>query len=424
MQIVKDLYRDYGLYINRFRAFPEIRDGFKPIERRVILSAGEVALNSFVKSSRIDGHCIGKYSPHGSAYGTIVQLVRRGFLIGQGNWGCNIGMTKEEAAAPRYTEAMLSPLGKMFLELKDFVEWEKLEMEEEPIYLPAPIPACLIGSDDSNYVQGIGFGFKTVIPVFKIEDILQRLEYILGYRDKITIWPITSCEILSTEEDMEKILTTGKGSLAVRGKYSVDTENFQIILSSWPPTISFENILQRLKMEDKIGFVDLSQRETKIVFETIKRNRATILEELEKKLREAITSNLNFELVLVDENGTPELISIDRLLEVVYSYYLEANKRFLQEEEERLTQNIKEIEIVDRIRPYIHLGDIRSISEKTGIQENSLRKIMQKYSIIKLVECPEISDLKKRLSINISNQRNVSEYIIKKVRTLTYKLKE
>ena len=85
------LYRDYGRYSN-WRQFPSEIDGLKPVERRVLLSTFQLAKDKFVKSARIDGHVIGNYHPHGSSYSTCVQLVRQGFLTGQGNFGCNVGV--------------------------------------------------------------------------------------------------------------------------------------------------------------------------------------------------------------------------------------------------------------------------------------------------------------------------------------------
>lgn len=106
--LIPELYRDYGLYVNYFRAFPLSVDGLKPVERRILLSTYEIAKDKFVKSARVDGHCLGHYHPHSSSYSTIVQLVNQGFLDGQGNWGMSAGVEPNPAAAMRYTECRLS----------------------------------------------------------------------------------------------------------------------------------------------------------------------------------------------------------------------------------------------------------------------------------------------------------------------------
>jgi len=107
-KIIPKLYKEYGEYINSFRAFPLGIDGLKPVERRVLLTAYLVAKDKFVKSARIDGTCIARFHPHGGVYGTIVNLVNQGFLDGQGNFGCKYGVEPVGAAAPRYTEAKIS----------------------------------------------------------------------------------------------------------------------------------------------------------------------------------------------------------------------------------------------------------------------------------------------------------------------------
>ena len=88
-KIITEFYKRYGRMVNFSRAVPLAIDGLKPVERRVLLSVYEIARDKFMKSAKVDGHVIGNYHPHGSAYGTIVQMVQQGFLDGQGNFGSN-----------------------------------------------------------------------------------------------------------------------------------------------------------------------------------------------------------------------------------------------------------------------------------------------------------------------------------------------
>ena len=171
---VPEFYRSYGKYVNAFRAFPLDLDGLKPVERRVLLSAYQIASERFVKSARVDGHCLGHYHPHGTSYGTIVQLVRQGFLSGQGSFGANIGVEPTPPAAMRYTGCRLSKTTKsLAFKLIKYVPWQLGELDEkEPLFLPTMFPLCLLGEE---YTQGIGFGYKTFIPCFKIEDLYKRI---------------------------------------------------------------------------------------------------------------------------------------------------------------------------------------------------------------------------------------------------------
>ncbi|MDX1699651.1 MAG: DNA gyrase subunit A, partial [Melioribacteraceae bacterium] len=88
-KIIPVFYSEYGRYISRFRAIPLYVDALKPVERRLLLSLHEVAKNKLVKSAKVIGHVIGSYHPHGdqSAYGTLVDMVRRGLVLGEGNFG-------------------------------------------------------------------------------------------------------------------------------------------------------------------------------------------------------------------------------------------------------------------------------------------------------------------------------------------------
>ena len=179
-QIVPSMYKTYGEYINSCRSFPLDLDGLKPVERRILLSAYQVARDKLVKSARINGHVMSNYHPHGDSYQTIVNLVNQGFLDGQGNFGTKAGSEPAPAAAMRYTECKLSKLVyNIAFRLIKYVPWEPLELEKEPLYLPTMLPFCLIGNDNT---QGIGFGFRTYIPCFKIIDLQKRLLYLLGKR--------------------------------------------------------------------------------------------------------------------------------------------------------------------------------------------------------------------------------------------------
>ena len=236
-------YRRYGMYVNHFRSFPLDVDGCKPVERRVLLSAYEIAKgDKFVKSARIDGNCLGNYHPHGSAYGTAVNMVNQGFLDGQGNFGSKIGVEPTGPAAMRYTECKLSKkIMKMAFRLIDHVPWVDGEIDsKEPEFLPTMFPLCLLGND---YTIGIGFGYKTYIPCYSLKDLYRRLLWKLGeLKTKPTIAPITDCEILSKPKELESLLLTGKGAITVKGIYKFDKSKHKLVVSSWPPGRKFESI--------------------------------------------------------------------------------------------------------------------------------------------------------------------------------------
>ena len=280
------LYKDYGEYSN-YRNFPLDIDGLKPVERRVLLAAYKIARTGLVKSRRVDAHTTGHYHPHGSCYGTIVQMVRQGFMIGQGNFGTNVGVEPVGPAADRYTECRIHPktLDMAFKYVKH-VPWVTTEMDDqEPSFLPTMYPICLMGSD---YTQGIGFGFKTYIPCYDQRDLQQRLLWLLGIRKrKPIIAPITNCNITSPPDVVESLLTTGKAKIDVEGVIVEQPRTNTVILKSWPPGKKFESLLKKFSKElsdGMIGFTDVSVAETEIKFQVLReRNRDKIYKEFALK---------------------------------------------------------------------------------------------------------------------------------------------
>jgi len=396
---VPEFYRSYGQYVNAFRAFPLDLDGLKPVERRVLLSAYQIAGERFVKSARVDGHCLGHFHPHGTSYGTIVQLVRQGFLDGQGSFGANIGVEPTPPAAMRYTGCRLSKLSKtLAFKLIKYVPWREGELDEkEPLFLPTMFPLCLLGKE---YTQGIGFGYKTFIPCFKVEDLYKRLLFLLGQRKtKPVIKPISDCAIISPDREIENLLSTGKASISVKGVIIAHPKDHSVILRSWPPGRKFESLLNKFAKErdnNDIGFQDLSTEETYIVFKVLKqRNKDAIYNKFSKKLDKALTGNIPFEIVVVDANRRVRTASVDELLLNSYKVFLEANSAMLNSEITRCQEMVKEYIVLQTIRPILsehlkkQIKDVRPIIDdicsRTGLNEKMVNNLFAKYRISKLL---------------------------------------
>lgn len=421
------LYKEYGKFINSSRAFPLGIDGLKPVERKILLSSYLIARDKFVKSARIDGNTIGNFHPHSSVYSTIVQLVNQGFLDGQGNFGTNVGVEPVDAAASRYTECKLSKFTKEFaFKLIDYVPWEINELEQkEPIYLPGMFPFCLLTKE---YVQGIGFGYRTIIPCYKIEDLNKRLLYLLGkIKEKPIIKPITDCQILSTDNELEKLLTTGKASINFKGVIKVDPSHSKILLKSWPDGKRFESILNKISTEldnQDIGFTDLSTTETSIIFEVLKqRNRDDILKRVSKKIEDAVTGSISFEIIVADLNGNTRNISVDEMLLLTYNMYKETNIKMLKDEIEKISNNILENKLLEKLKPYIskYLKSsdqmdiiIKKISEESKVDQEKIKYLFGKYRISKLLTLnTDISDLLKNKENLEFCLKDIDNFVIK-----------
>jgi len=424
--IVPDLYRAYGKYVNNFRAFPLDVDGLKPVERRVLLSSYEIARDKFVKCARIDGHCIGHYHPHGSAYSTIVQLVKQTFLEGQGNFGSDVGVDPSPPAAMRYTECRLSKFAKdIAFKLINYIPWVEGELDKEPAYLPSMFPFCVLGRE---YTQGIGFGFKTVIPCYEIKDLYNRLLFLVGKKEnKVTIRPISDCVIISEDKDLEMLLTTGKATLLVRGKAFASQKEQTVVIRSWPPGRKFEYLLSKFEEEmdgNDIGYQDLSTSETHIIFSVLKqRNRDQIFKKFVKKMGKALEGNIPFEVVVVSQDAKVKTMSVDQLLLTSFTNYLQSNSKMLSSEIVRCQEAISEYQALIKIRPYLrdHLQEtttskdlvIEDVSNKSGVSKEVVSHLFSKYRIIKLLSVNvDVDELDQELQRFIKNLDDLKKFTL------------
>ena len=423
--ILPQLYKDYGQYSN-WRNMPLDIDGLKPVERRVLLSAYKIARDKFVKSRQVDAYTIGHYHPHGSTYGTIVQLVRQGFLIGQGNFGTNIGVEPVGPAADRYTECQIHPkTTDMIFKYVSYVEWGTSELGvKEPTYLPAMFPVCLMGNE---YTQGIGFGYKTYIPCYNIQDLYQRLLWLLNIRKrKPIIKPITDCEIVSPPEIIEQLLTTGSAKIDVKGSIEVNPRNNTIVLNAWPPGKRFETILNKFSAEldsGMVGFTDLSVDKTKIVFEILReRNRDKIFNDFVIKMNEVINGTISFETTVVDINHRVLVKPIDKMLLDTFNMFTDVNKNMLVNEIEKVNDKITEYTILEQIKPVIADGIskkmipnqiIELIEKQTGVSPEISKELMSKYKISKLLSISmDTETLAEKKTLLQTNLSNIKEFVL------------
>jgi DNA gyrase/topoisomerase IV subunit A len=419
------LYKDYGEYSN-YRNFPLDIDGLKPVERRVLLAAYKIAKDKLVKSRRVDAHTTGHYHPHGSCYGTIVQMVRQGFMIGQGNFGTNVGVEPVGPAADRYTECRMHPKTlEMAFKYVKHVPWIDTELgDTEPAYLPTMFPVCLMGNE---YTQGIGFGFKTFIPCFTVNDLYQRLLYLLGIRKrKPTIAPITDCLITSGKTTLEKLLTTGKAKIAVEGIVEINKRANEATLKSWPPGKRFQTFLNQFSKElndGMIGFTDLSVEETNIVFQVVReRNRDKIFDQFVEKLVDVNKGFISFELIVVDSNQKVLTKSVDQMLLDTYNLFTKANEEMLNYEVAKIDETIVEYDALIKIRPIIASGIatklpadqiLNEIEKNTDVSKEIAQGLMNKYKINKLLTIDtDTSDLNNKKSELLKNLTDLNNYVL------------
>jgi len=435
-QLIPKLYKAYGDYINSFRSFPLDLDGLKPVERRVLLSAYLVAREKFAKCPRVDGTCIARFHPHSTTYGTIVQLANQGFLEKQGNFGSNIGIEPSPPAAMRYTECKLNPRTyELMFKYVKHVPWVDSESKDdkEPLYLPTMFPVCLIGHDFS---QGIGFGFRTVIPTYFIADLQKRLLWLLGIRKtKPTITPRSNCQITADQAALESLLTTGKASISMKGVIKANAALCKVIVKSWPPGRRFEAILnkptiKKLLDNQDIGFIDSSGKNvgTEIVFSVLKqRNRDKIYRSCLKAIQAATSSSVTFEITMTDINNQTRVVSVDEMLMNTFKMYTEVNKTMLNHEIGKTQSAIVELNALAAIRDPLALmmqatatfgsysleKKVKLISDQSKVAQDVVKEILSKYPIQKLLTLDtDTTKLQEKVTEIQESLTNITNFVL------------
>ncbi len=266
-------YLDYSMYVILDRALPQIGDGLKPVQRRIIYAMSELGLSAgqkHKKSARTVGDVIGKFHPHGDSacYEAMVLMAqdfsyRHPIVDGQGNWGSTDD--PKSFAAMRYTESRLRPYAKSLLaELAHgTVDWLPNfdGTMDEPAVLPARLPNLLL-----NGTTGIAVGMSTDVPPHNLPEVASALVHLID-NPKATVAQLmkhisgpdfpTGGELVSSRDDIKQIYSTGGGTLRLRASYRM--EDGDIVIDSLPYQISGSKILEQIATQmrnKKLPLVD------------------------------------------------------------------------------------------------------------------------------------------------------------------------
>ena len=403
-----------------------VLDGLKSVERRLLYTLFELAKKNYVKSAKVVGHCIGNYHPHGdvSTYGALVSMVNSDLAQGQGNWGIDVGVVNNPPAAQRYTEVRCSKdILEMAFEYIEYVDRDELEMDEEPVYLATKYPICLVSKTNT---QGIGFGYKCVIPNYATEDLKQRLAWLLGYRKREPIIkPISNCELKSDDATYKQLLTTGKAKLEFQGICEINPANKSVIIRSIPPNRTFMRILESFKkeveIEKSIGITDESTTSTKVRLHIL-RQRGFPLDKLVEKVVSQLKGTMTYECNMSDQSGKCVLVSVDQMLLYAYNNYKKTVDRYftvnIAKLEERiaemnLIQKIKEV-LPDSLRAYSNDADglINDVHIKTTIEKDKVKSLFDKYTITRLLKVRvDIAKIKAEKLVLETDLANLETYL-------------
>ena len=260
---MRTAYLDYAMSVIVSRALPDVRDGLKPVQRRILYSMHELGMrpnSAYKKSARLVGEVLGKYHPHGdqSVYDAMVRLaqpfsMRMPLVDGQGNYG---SVDNDPPAAMRYTEARLTAVAE---EMLDSLDQETVDFIDnfdgslrEPVVLPARLPNLLI-----NGASGIAVGMATNIPPHNPTEICNAIVHLIDHRDatvedlmKFVTGPDfpTGATIMGTE-GIKNVYTTGRGQIIVRAKAEIEpidnSNRMQIIVRELPYQVNKAALVEK-----------------------------------------------------------------------------------------------------------------------------------------------------------------------------------
>jgi topoisomerase-4 subunit A len=258
-------YLDYAVSVVKGRALPDVCDGQKPVQRRILFAMNEMGLANTakpVKSARVVGDVLGKYHPHGdqSAYDALVRLaqsfsMRYPLIDGQGNFGSRDG---DGAAAMRYTEARLTPIAKLLMDEIDMGTVDFMPNYDgsfqEPKLLPARLPFLLL-----NGASGIAVGLATEIPSHNLREVAAAAVAMI--RDpKISHAALVEkipgpdfpggAQIISSQAEIAAAYETGRGSLKVRARWKIEDMargQWQLVITELPPGTSGQKVLEEIE---------------------------------------------------------------------------------------------------------------------------------------------------------------------------------
>ena len=276
-------YLAYAMSVVKGRALPNVEDGMKPVQRRILFSMREMGLGAttkHVKSARVVGDVIGKLHPHGdqSVYDAMVRMaqsftLRYPLIDGQGNFGSRDG---DGAAAMRYTESRLTPIAELLLAEIDAGTVDfKPNYDgafQEPALLPARLPMLL-----ANGASGIAVGMATEIPPHNLRELAEAAIQVLKHPETSTQELMADVpgpdfpgggQIISSPADIQSAYETGRGSLRVRARWEVEPlarGQWRIVVTQLPPGVSTAQVLTQIDAitnpQIKTGKKELSQEQ-------------------------------------------------------------------------------------------------------------------------------------------------------------------
>ncbi len=422
-EYTEQAYLDYSMYVILDRALPQIGDGLKPVQRRIIYAMSELGLSSTSKpkkSARTVGDVIGKFHPHGDSacYEAMVLMAqnfsyRYPIVIGQGNWGSTDD--PKSFAAMRYTESRLAPYAKSLLQElgQGTVDWAPNfdGTLKEPVVLPARLPNLLL-----NGTTGIAVGMSTDVPPHNLNEVAAALVHLID-TPKATVAQLmkhvngpdfpTGGELVSSKDDIKEIYTTGSGTLRLRAAYKM--EGTDIVITSLPYQISGAKVQEQIatqmrnkKLPQVDDLRDESDHEepTRLV---ISKKRGVDVDQLMSHLfsTTSLERTLRVNMNIIGLDGRPRMFNLVELLKEWLTFRKETVKNRLGHRLQIVTDRLH---ILDGLLvAYLNIDEVIKIIR----EEDEPKPVLMKRFKLSDIQAEAI------LNLRLRNLAKLEEFKIK-----------
>jgi DNA gyrase subunit A len=401
-------YLNYALSVITSRALPDVRDGLKPVQRRILYTMWQQNLTADAKHrkcAKVVGDVMGSYHPHGDAalYETLVRMaqpfsLRYPLIDGSGNFGSLDG---DSAAAMRYTECRLARLSdEMLTEIEQTTVHFRPNYDgtkTEPVVLPARIPNLLV-----NGTTGIAVGMATNVPPHNLGEVCTALIKLLDNEDignaqlcryiKGPDFP-TGGQVLNSQDEIKAIYKTGSGSIRLRGTWDIGPETRStktIYVDSIPYTVNKAQLVERIaevvlsrKLPQLLDVKDLSTEDVRIALEMKKdADEKMIMAYLFKHTPLQINFAVNLTCLIPTENpevGRPERLDLKQILWHFLHFRLEVVTRRLEHELAALKKRIHILEGFETV--FDALDEIIKLIRKSDGKADAAEKIMARFKL-------------------------------------------
>ncbi len=428
---LKESYLDYAMSVIVGRALPDVRDGLKPVQRRILYAMYEMGNHwnkPFKKCARIVGEVIGKYHPHGDmpVYEALVRMaqdftMRYPLVDGQGNFGSVDG---DAPAAMRYTEARLSKIAHKLLENieEDTVEFVPNydNTLKEPVVLPSKIPNLLI-----NGGSGIAVGMATNIPPHNLTEVVDALLLLLE-KPEASIEEIlqiikgpdfpTGASIVG-KEGIKEAYTTGKGLIKIRATYFIEEEKGKkrIVFNEIPYQTSKAKIVEKIaylikekKIEGISEVRDESDREGIRIVVEVKKEWHSMIKNIINSLYKLTPLESSFGIIfLVLVNGKPEVLNIKSLL---WHFLKWRETVILRRTSYRLKRAEHRIHILEGfLKALDHIDEIIELIKNSKTPAEAKERLMKTFEFSE-IQAQEILNLRLQRLTALEREKILMEY--------------